>query len=346
MRHFIRPRVVTGTRRSLLVAGAGLAAGCATTAVGLGAVRRENAGMDAIVAPDAVVQKLAEGFTWAEGPVWDRANRRLLFTDVPGNVMHSWSRERGLEEFMRPSGFAGSDASHLREAGANGLAIDAAGALVMCDSGSRALARVDLGTRQKTIFLERYEGKRFNSPNDLTLSRSGAIYFTDPPYGLAGINESPVKELAFNGVFRLSPDGALRLIDDSLTFPNGVALSPDESTLYVANSDPARPIIKSYALDASGLPASSSVFFDASSLMGPDAPGLPDGMAVDAEGRLFATGPGGVMVLSPAGVLMGVIGAGRAVANCEFGEDGRTLFLTAHDTLGRIRLKARGLGWA
>jgi gluconolactonase len=312
----------------------------------LGTVSRIQAELDAVVAPGAIVERLCEGFTWAEGPVWDRANDRLLFTDVPGNTIHSWSQARGLETFMHPSGFAGGEASHLREAGANGLAIDASGALVMCDSGSRAVARLDLATRRKEFICERFEGKRFNSPNDLAIARSGAIYFTDPPYGLAGLNDSPVKELAFNGVFRRSPDGEIRLFDDSLSFPNGIALSPDESTLYVANSDPQRPIIKAFALGAGGLPTSSRLFFDAASLMGENAPGLPDGMAVDEQGRLFATGPGGVMVLSPAGQLLGVIGAGRAVANCEFGEDGRTLFLTAHDAVGRIRLETRGAGWA
>jgi gluconolactonase len=292
------------------------------------------------------VEELGAGYTWTEGPVWVRRGGYLLFSDVPGNTIYRWSRSDGAKQFIHPSGFAGADASPFREPGTNGLAIDRAGALIQCDCGNRALARVDLASRRKEIIVDRYQGKRLNSPNDLVIARDGAIYFTDPPYGLAGINASPVKELAFNGVFRLRVDGGLDLVDDSLSFPNGVALSPDERTLYVANSDPERPIWRSYALGADGLPTSSSTLFDAKSLMGPDAPGLPDGMKIDVQGNLFAAGPGGVLVLTPDARHLGTIYAGRAVANCGFGEDGRTLFLTAHDRLGRIRTNTRAATWS
>jgi gluconolactonase len=328
------------------LAAAGCATQGATPAASLGGVRRISADLDRLVAADARVEQLGEGFRWAEGPVWVRRGGYLLFSDVPGNVIYRWSRADGVTEFLRPSGYAGPDAAAFREAGSNGLAIDASGALVMCDHGNRALARMDLTTRRKELLVERYDSKRFNSPNDLSIARSGAIYFTDPPYGLAGLNASPLKELSFNGVYRLRPGGGVDLVDDGLSFPNGVTLTPDERTLYVANSDPQRPIIKAYALGADGMPTSSSIFFDAASLTAPDAPGLPDGLKVDEHGDLFATGPGGVLVLSPDARLLGVIHAGRAIANCGFGEDGRTLFLTAHDRLGRIRLRTRGVGWA
>jgi gluconolactonase len=247
---------------------------------------------------------------------------------------------------LHPSGYAGADASQLREGGANGLALDAGGALLMCDSGNRALARLDLATRRKEILVDRFLGKRFNSPNDLCRSRSGAIYFTDPSFGLAGLNDSPVKELPFNGVFRLAPDGTLALVDDTLSFPNGIALSSDESLLYVSNCDGKNPIIRAYRLGAHGMPKNSSTMFDASPLLAPDAPGWPDGIKLDAAGNLFAAGPGGILVIASDGSLLGVIGAGRAISNCAFGEGGRTLFLTAKDRLGRVRLRTRGAGWA
>jgi gluconolactonase len=156
---------------------------------------------------------------------------------------------------------------------------------------------------------------------------------------------SPLRELPFSGVFRRAPDGSLRVIDDSLSFPNGVALSRDERTLFVSNCDPANAVIRAYTLDAEGRATTSSTFFDATPLIRDDAPGWPDGLKLDAEGRLFACGPGGVLALSPRGELLGRIHAGRAIANCAFGEDGRTLFLTAHDRLARIRLRTRGAQW-
>ena len=304
----------------------------------VGGVRRLSSEMDSIIPPGAEVEVLAEGFDWAEGPVWVEAGGYLLFTDVPQNVIWRWSETDGLSEFMRPSGFDGEDGSHLREPGANGLVIEPSGALLMCDHGNRSLSRVDLATRRKTIVVDRFEGKRFNSPNDLVIHRSGAVYFTDPPYGLEGLNDSLVKVMAHNGVYRRAPDGAVSLIDDALTFPNGVALSPDHRTLYVAVSDPEAPILRAYDLGDDGRPTSSRLFFDAASLMGPDAPGVPDGLKVDARGRIFTTGPGGVLVLTPQGDLLGVIDTGRATANCAFGPGGASLFMTADDRLTRVPL--------
>ena len=304
----------------------------------VGGVRRLSSEMDSIIPPGAEVEVLAEGFDWAEGPVWVEAGGYLLFTDVPQNVIWRWSETGGLSEFMRPSGFDGEDGSHLREPGANGLVIEPSGALLMCDHGNRSLSRVDLATRRKTIVVDRFEGKRFNSPNDLVIHRSGAVYFTDPPYGLEGLNDSLVKEMAHNGVYRRAPDGVVTLIDDALSFPNGVALSPDHRTLYVAVSDPEAPILRAYDLGDDGRPTSSRLFFDAASLMGPDAPGVPDGLKVDARGRIFTTGPGGVLVLTPQGDLLGVIDTGRATANCAFGPGGASLFMTADDRLTRVAL--------
>jgi gluconolactonase len=330
------------TRRSFLATAVALSA-AAYGDPPFGSVQRLSPRLDALVAPDAEVERLGGGLQWAEGPVWVKDGGYLLFSDPPKNTMYRWSQAEGVVPFLHPSGYAGADTASLREAGSNGLAIDASGALVMCDSGSRALARMDLRTKQKVFLAERFEGKRFNSPNDLCIARSGAIYFTDPPYGLAGLENSSVKELPFSGVYRWTPDGKVALIDKSFLYPNGVALSPDESILYVSNSDAKQPIIRAYTLGVDGLPTGSSTFFDAIPLIKPGVPGMPDGIKVDVAGNLFAAGPGGILVLSKDGELLGVINAGkRAMPNCAFGEDGRSLFLAATDCLARIRLKTSG----
>ena len=333
------------SRRAFLATGAALSAAAYADPIvpPFGSVQRLAQGLDALIAPDAKVERLGGGTKWAEGPVWVKNGGYLLFSDPPMNTMYRWSRKRGVTVFMHPSGYAGDDTAPLREAGSNGLAVDASGMLIICDSGSRALARLDLKTKRKQIFLDRFEGKRFNSPNDLCIARSGAIYFTDPPYGLAGIEKSPVKEMPFSGIYRYSPDGKVALLDKTLLFPNGVALSPDESVLYVSNTDGALPIIRAYRLGDDGMPVSSTTFFDASMLIKPGVLGMPDGIKVDEAGNLFAAGPGGIMVLTKDGKLLGVINVGgRAVPNCAFGEDGKSLFLAATDCLARIQLRTRG----
>lgn len=311
----------------------------------VGQIRRLSPKLDAVIAPDAEIQQLADGFIWSEGPVWVRGGGYLLFSDVPGNIMYRWSEASGVSEFMNPSGYAGPPTDAFAEPGSNGMALDAAGDLLVCDHGNRALAKVDLKTRAKTILLDRYEGGRFNSPNDVAVSKSGAVYFTDPTYGLKDRDASPLRELDFNGVYRWTPGGALQRIDAELTFPNGIALSPDQRRLYVSVSDPKAPKLMVYDLDPDGLPTAKAVFFDAAPLRQAGGPGLPDGMCLDSEGRLYATGPGGVLVITPDGELIGVIETGTAIANCAFGEDGRTLFLTSNHTLARVRLKTTGLVW-
>ncbi|CAA9536772.1 MAG: Gluconolactonase [uncultured Sphingomonadaceae bacterium] len=323
---------------------AGLAAGAALPALAaslrrIGEVRRLDPALDAIIDRNAPVEVLGEGYGWAEGPVWVGRGGFLLFTDVPGNRIWRWSPAAGVGLFMEPSGLAGPVPAGVNEAGANGLALDARGRLLMADSGSRAIARVDLATRAKTILADRVGGKRFNSPNDLVVARSGAIYFTDPPYGLKGIQASPLREMAMQGVYRLDPDGRVSVIDDGLSLPNGIALSPDGRTLYVSMSDKDRPEILAYALDRAGRATGSRVFHDMRPHMG--RPGLPDGMDVAASGHLFATGPGGVHVLAPGGKLLGVVSTGKPIANCCLGENGRSLFMTSHDTLARVRLAQR-----
>lgn len=324
-----------------------LAYGCAAWSepiTTLGRIERFDPALAAIVPADARIEKLAEGFTWSEGPVWISPGDYLLFTDVPENTMYRWSARDGVSVFLKPSGYDGPDLDLFREPGANGLYPDRKGSILVAD-GNRTIARLDLSTKRKTPLATRYANKRFNSPNDLVRHSNGAIFFTDPPYGLKGMNESKAKELKFNGVFRIDTDGAVRLVDDQLTFPNGIALSPDERTLYVANSDPERPIWMAYSLDERGDVVSKRVFADAMDLMSDKAPGLPDGMTIAADGTLFATAPGGVLILTPDGRRLGRIETGTAIANCAFGDDGHSLYMTSHHFLARIQLKSIGLGF-
>ena len=294
----------------------------------------------AMIDPRAVVETIAEGIKWAEGPVWLPGAKALLFSDPPANIMRRWSRRDGVSVFMTPSGAATFDPKLVREAGSNGLALGRDGALLIADSGSRGLARVDLATRQRTMLVDRYRGKRFNSPNDMHVARSGAIYFTDPPYGFVDGDASPLKELEQNGVYRWTPGGEAVLVDGSLTRPNGVALSPDERRLYVSVSDPKARRIMAYDLDARGMPLRNRVFFDAGALQGP---GNPDGMKVAANGTLFCSGPGGMYLMSPEAEPLALIATGGPIANCAFGEDGATLFMTANDRVLRVRLRVNGL---
>lgn len=212
----------------------------------------------------------------------------------------------------------------------------------MADHGNRQVARFEIATKQKTPLATHFEGKRFNSPNDVIRRSDGVVFFTDPPYGLEGLNDSKHKELPFNGVYRVDTDGSVRLLDRDMTFPNGLALSPDERTLYVANSDPRRPIWMAFSLNERGEVLEKRVFADSSDLQRPDAPGLPDGMRVTPNGTVFATAPGGVLIMDSSGKRLGRIRTGSAIANCAFGDDGRTLYLTSHTFLARIRLSIQG----
>lgn len=332
------------TRRTCLGAMAALPLAAAARAQGqaIGSIRRTDPGLDSILDASSPIEVIATGYRWAEGPVWVRQGGYLLFTDVPANVIHRWKQGEGAAPFLSPSGLAGPIPPGIREAGANGLAIDAQGHLVMADSGTRAIARVDLATKKKTILADRFEGKRFNSCNDVAIARSGAIYFTDPPYGLTEGDQSPLKELVFNGIYRLGTDGKVTLLDDSLSRPNGIGLSPDQKTLYVSMSDEKRPHVLAYTLGDDGRPTSSRIFRDMSAELAQKLPGLPDGLKVSATGHVFASGPGGIHVLAPDGRQLGVIAPGKAAANCAFGEDGRTLFITASDSVARVRLKISG----
>jgi gluconolactonase len=310
----------------------------------IGRIERLDPAFDALVPRDARLEKLADGFAWTEGPVWRKSGGYLLFSDIPNNTIVRWKQGEGISVFLRPAGYTGPTPLG-RELGSNGLTLDTHDNLVMADHGNRQIARLNDSNFTKTTLADRYEGKRLNSPNDLVFHPNGDLYFTDPPYGLDEPNRTKAKELPFNGVYRLKPNGELTLLTRDLTFPNGIAIAPDGRTLYVAVSDGDKPLWMAYDLQADGTIARGRVFFDAAPLAAQGRIGAPDGMKVDRSGNLFATGPGGVLVFSPNGKHLGTIVTGERTANVAFGDDGSTLYITADHTLMRIRLSTKGLGF-
>ena len=310
----------------------------------IGRIERLDPAFDALVPRDARLEKLADGFAWTEGPVWRKTGGYLLFSDIPNNTIVRWKEGQGISVFLRPAGYAGPTPLG-RELGSNGLTFDTRDNLVMADHGNRQIARLNDSNFTKTTLADRYDGKRLNSPNDLVFHPNGDLYFTDPPYGIDEANRTKAKELPFNGVYRLKPNGELTLLTRDLSFPNGIAIAPDGRTLYVAVSDGAKPVWMAYDLHADGTIARGRVFFDAAPLAAQGRIGAPDGMKVDRTGNLFATGPGGVLVFSPNGKHLGTIMTGERTANVAFGDDGSTLYITADHTLMRIRLSTKGLGF-
>ena len=311
----------------------------------LGVIERKDPAFDAIISKDAVIEILAGGFDWSEGPVWvaDKEGGHLLFSDIPKNMIWKWSEKGGLKEFLKPSGYTGKEAFTGKEPGSNGLALDKDGKLTLCQHGDRRLSRLVDG--KFVTLVDKYDGKRLNSPNDLTFKKNGDIYFTDPPYGLPDQMKDKGKELDFQGVYRLDTKGKLTLLTKEMTRPNGIAFSPDEKTLYVANSDPELAIWKAFPVKDDGTLGEGKIFFDTTQLVKDKKPGLPDGMKVDKAGNVFATGPGGVFVFDKTGKHLGTLATGVPTANCGFGDDGSTLYITADKNLVRVKTKTKGLGF-
>jgi gluconolactonase len=305
----------------------------------MGSIERLDPALDALIPPGANIEKLASGFTWAEGPVWVRKGDFLLFSDVPRNVVFQWHEGTGTREYLIPSGYTG-EKPRGGEAGSNGLTLDSEGRLVLCQHGDRQVARL-ANNKKFTVLAQYYQYRRFNSPNDLVYKSNGDLYFTDPPYGLQKQNDDPAKELNFSGVYRVRKNGQVDLLVRDLTFPNGLAFSPDEKTLYVAVSDPKQAVWMAYDVQSDGALGAGRVFLDGTSLTA-GRKGLPDGMKVDLKGNLFATGPGGVLVISPAGKHLGTINTDEPTANCAWGGNGSVLYITANDKLCRIKTTTRG----
>lgn len=309
----------------------------------IGAVVREQPGLERLLSPDARIEVLASGFVWSEGPLWLPDEGCLLFSDIPPNSIYRWKEVEGISLWMKPSGYTGLG-QYSDEPGSNGLALDPQGRVTFCEHGDRRVSVLEKNGGKRTL-ADSYQGRRLNSPNDLCYRSNGDLYFTDPPYGLPQRAEDPTRELDFCGVYRLTPSGELTLLTDELSRPNGLAFSPDESILYVGNSDPDRAIWMAYSVRADGSLGEGRVFQDTTPLTG-KMKGLPDGFKVDREGNLWATAAGGVHVYTPQGELLGRIDPGEACSNCAWGDDGGTLYITADTYLCRVRTLTRGANWA
>ena len=306
---------------------------------GTGTVVSNDAALDAIVPADYKIEKVDDGFVFIEGPVWvNKDGGYLLFSDVRGNTIYKWAAGAKAVPFLKPV-YESKTQGETASGGSNGLTLDAQDRLVMCEHGNRRISRMELSGGERTTLADNYEGKKLNSPNDLAYRSDGMLYFTDPPYGLPGQDSSKLKELDCNGVYRLAPDGKLTLLTKELVRPNGIAFSPDEKTLYVANTGP-KKLWMAYDVQEDGSMANGRVFFDATEITDQ---GGPDGMKVDSAGNLYCTGPGGVLILSPDGKHLGTIQPAELPANVAWGDaDMKTLYMTARTGLYRIRLNIAG----
>lgn len=311
-----------------------------------GTIERLDPALDQIIDPNAVVEIISEGHNWSEGPLWLESQHKLIFSDVPENTIFQWSAEKGTEPYLKPSGWTGPDS--LKREGSNGLLLDPSGKLVLSQHGDRRMARMtallDAPAPMYETIADRYEGKRFNSPNDAAYYGND-LFFTDPPWGLPQYANDPMREVPFMGVYRVSATGQVDLLTDSLTSPNGIALSPDGHWLYVANSDPQKARWYRYQLNG---PANDSgkmslsdgmIFHDATSLTASEK-GLPDGMKVNKQGIIFGTGPGGLFIFSPEGKLLGKVKLTEATSNCALSADEKTLYITNDMYILRIKLKS------
>jgi gluconolactonase len=298
---------------------------------------------DRLVPPAARLEKIAGGFSWVEGPVWNRTGKYLLFTDIPNNAVYRWREDEGVSLYLKPSGYTGAAPFAGREPGANGLAFDSNGRLVLAEHGDRRIARLEHDGR-KTTLADRYQGRRLNSPNDLVHKSNGDLYFTDPPFGLPKNFDDPHKELEFSGVYRLGRDGRLTLLIRDIKAPNGIAFSPDEKILYVTDVNPARAAWLAYDVQPDGTLGNSRVLFDATTWTR-TKPGAPDGLKLDRDGHVFGAGPGGVHVFAADGTHLGSIETGVATSNVTWGDDGSVLYITAATAVYRIRLNTRGAGF-
>lgn len=307
----------------------------------IGSIQRLDPALDEILDATAKLEVLGQGYAWSEGPIWVPSESRLLFSDIPPNRIMQWRAGEGVTLYQAGVGFSGESKSGGREPGTNGLMLSADGLVYACCHGDRVIKRRRADETWEVV-IDNYQGKKFNSPNDLTFHKNGDLYFTDPPYGLAGGPDDPSRELDFCGVYRW--DGKeVHLLTKELNRPNGIAFSPDYKTLYVAQSDGDAPTWTAYPVKDDGSLSTGKVLANSKEFYGKD-PGSPDGLKVDVKGNLWATGPGGVWIIAPTGKVLGKIMTGRPTANCGFGgPDGSWLFITANDLLLRVPTKTKGL---
>jgi gluconolactonase len=283
---------------------------------------------ESLVRPDAELRRLYDQCEWAEGPVWIPDEAALVWSDIPNDRMLRWSERDGVTLFRQPSNYA------------NGNTLDREGRIVTCEHLSNRVSRTERGGTVVGL-VDRYEGKRLNSPNDLVVKTDGTIWFTDPPYGILTEREGRVREseIGANHVYRFDPEsGDLTVVGDDFDRPNGIAFSPDERVLYVADSSRERMHIRAFDVSEDGMLSGSRVFVT----MEPGT-GVSDGFRLDTSGNVWTSAADGIHVLTPEGVLLGKIFVPEKVANCEFGgADRSTLFVTASTSLYAIEVAARG----
>lgn len=291
------------------------------------------------ILPDSVLASLlGDGFKWSEGPVWIEEKEMLLFSDIPNNKIFKWTESEGMTEYLHPAGLT-TDASEGREPGSNGLIYNSKGQLVLCQHGDHAIsildADIDNPESKFEILASHYDGKRLNSPNDVIEDSKGQYYFTDPDYGVASKED---KELSFNGVFKISTSGDLQLLIDSISNPNGLALSPDEKYLFIANSNNEAPYIYRYLLDGEGNPTEGEIFFDMTPFLD-KGPGGMDGFKIGKQGYIYTSGPGGVWLISPDGEALAHIPLENRTSNCWLSEDESSLYVTNTDKVFKLTFK-------
>jgi len=304
----------------------------------IGTFERLDPAVNKLISNNAKIEEIARGYAWTEGPLWIEDKKMLLFSDIPNNRIMKWTKEKGAEVYLTPSGYTGTKARG-GETGSNALLLNNKGQLVMCQHGDRRMALmnapVDNPKANFVTLADNYMGKKFDSPNDAAFRKNGDLYFTDPPYGLEKNVQDPLKEAPYQGIYRLSADGKLSLLTDTITRPNGIAFMPGERSMIISNSDSAKPFWYIYDINANGSFTNGRIFQVAKS--GPGGGG--DGLKIDSQGNVFAAGPGGIWIMDKSGKVIGKIKLDRTVSNCSFGDNEKTLYVSADKTMLKITLR-------
>jgi gluconolactonase len=332
-----------------LVAGSGCnggnkPSGAAGKDSAIGKVELYDASAADIIDSNAVIEVLGRHYIWSEGPVWVPSKQMLLFSDVRANKIYKWDGKDTPVVYLTPSGYTDT-AYRAGENGSNGLTLDRNGKLLLCQSGNRVVARMDASLDSPapvfSVLAPNYQGKKFNSPNDLVTDSRNNIYFTDPIYGLPKRENDPTREMNFEGVYRVGTDGHVTLLIDSISRPNGIALSKDEKILYLGSTDDRHPGWYAYQIDSNGHILGGGSLLDATGMREKAMVKQGgDGFKLDKDGNLFAAGPDGINIISPAGKRLGLIKIyNRPVSNCAFNETKDVLYITADDLLLRVRLR-------
>lgn len=304
-------------------------------------IERYSPELDAIIKPNAKIEVIAGGFSWVEGPVWVEREKMLLVSDVFGNTIYKWTAAGGKQPYLTPSGYT-QNIPRGGETGSNGLTFNEKGQLVLCQHGDRRVSVMNAPlSSPKADYItlaDNYKGKKFNSPNDIAIRKNGDVYFTDPPYGLEKNIDDPAKQLPYQGVYRIAKNGKVTLLTDTLSRPNGIAFFPGEKQLLVANSDPKRAYWYIYDVQKDGTLANGRIFINPAEAFKKE-PRAPDGFKIDAQGNVFASGPGGLWIFNKKGVGIGRIKISTKASNCAFTPDHKTLFVTANHHVLKIDLR-------